>query len=143
MSDRFRFFGVRPTRLILVILSCASWLGCSGGGVATYRVTGTATFDGDPIAEGDIIFLSVDNSTPPGAGKIQGGTFKAEVPAGQKKVEIRASRMEPLPEGQTGAMGETEMAVDYIPARYNSETELTAEVKEGGNNEFSFALTSE
>ena len=131
------------TRRLLLVLGCVLWVGCTGGGPATYPATGTATFDGRPIPEGDIVFVSVDQSTPPAAGKIQQGAFRVDVPAGAKKVEIRASRMEKLPEGQAGAMGETEMMVDYIPARYNSQTELTAEVKPGEKNEFSFTLTSD
>jgi len=131
------------TRRVLLMLGCVLWVGCTNGGPATYPATGTATFDGEPIPEGDIVFVSVDQSTPPAAGKITGGAFRVDVPAGAKKVEIRASRLEKLPEGQTGAMGETEMMVDYIPARYNTQTELSAEIKAGEKNEFTFTLTSE
>jgi len=47
-----------------------------------------------------------------------------------------------LPAGQVGAMGETEAPVDYIPGRYNANTELTAEVKEGGQTTLDFPLVS-
>ena len=135
------------SRLLLVgiaglsVLGCLIGAGCQRSGDSGYSVTGTVTFDEEPVAEGDIIFVSMDNSAPPAAGKIRGGTFQATVPPGAKKVEIRASRMQPLPAGQTGAMGEKEMLVDYIP-RYNNNTELTAKVQSGEKNEFKFELTS-
>lgn len=127
----------------LSALGCLLAFGCQGSGPAAYPVTGSVTFDEEPVADGEIVFLSVDNSAAPAAGKITAGSFSATVPPGPKKVEIRAARMEPLPAGQTGAMGETETMVDYIPARYNAKTELTAEVEAGGKNQFTFALTSD
>jgi len=105
-------------------------------------VKGTVTLDGAPVPEGDIIFLDAGNQLAPYAGKIQDGRFEFQSTEGKKRVEIRASRMEKLPEGQTGAMGETEAPVDYIPQRYNLDSELTAEVTPDGEGEFDFPLVS-
>ena len=129
----------RPTVITIVsVVAIACGLmasGCGPGGPATYPVTGTATLDGQPIPEGDIIFADAAKLSPPSAGKIKDGKFTANVTAGKKNVEIRASKMMPLPGGQTGAMGEKEMPQDYIPAKYNSQTELTMEVSSGPNTQ--------
>jgi len=101
-----------------------------------------SALDGAPLPEGDILLLDVNNAEAPAAGKIQDGKFTLETTAGTKCVEIRASRMEKLPPGQTGAMGETEAPVEYIPARYHENSELTAEVTRDGDNHFDFALQS-
>jgi len=99
------------------------------------------TFDGTPLPEGDIVFHDADKKVGPDAGKIKDGKYSFPVKAGKKKVEINASRLEKLPEGKKGAMGETELPVDYIPERYNKNSELTAEVG-SGKSKFDFALKS-
>lgn len=55
-------------------------------------------------------------------------------------LEIRASKMQKLPPDKRGAMGETEIPMDYIPEKYNQKTELTAEITSGGTNTFDFTL---
>ena len=65
-----------------------------------------------------------------------GGTF-----AGKFRVEVTASR----PSGRTVRTPRGEFSnVDeqFLPARYNVQSELTVEVKSGGPNEFTFELTS-
>lgn len=126
---------------LLVCISCMA-IGCGDAGPTMFPVAGTVSLDGAPIAEGDIIFLDADPSIAPDGGKIENGQFKMQAKPGKKRVEIRASRLEKLPSGQAGAMGETEAYVDYIPARYNLNTELTADVQESGENQFDFPLLS-
>jgi hypothetical protein len=121
-------------------LFCALLLvGCYGKNT-TYTVTGTVMFEGKPLPDGDIIFLDPDNKVGPDAGKVVDGKFSFKAKAGKKRVEIRASRKEKLPPGKTGAMGETEMNVDYIGEKYNSKSELTAEVTAGGPTTFEFKV---
>ncbi|MCE9561198.1 MAG: hypothetical protein K8U57_04010 [Planctomycetes bacterium] len=103
-------------------------------------VTGNVTFDGKPIPDGDITFSDPENKVAPDGGKIKNGVYTMSVRPGKKKVDIRASKLEKLPAGQKGAMGETEMPVDYIPGKYNQKSELTADVATGANK-FDFTLT--
>ncbi|MEO8497724.1 MAG: hypothetical protein ABI614_21875 [Planctomycetota bacterium] len=127
---------------VLLVLVTLATLGCGPSGPTTYPVKGTVTLDGTPVEAGDVIFLDAGNQLAPYAGKIQNGQFEFQSSEGKKRVEIRASRMEKLPPGQQGAMGETEAAVDYIPERYNLNSELTAEVKQGGQSDLEFPLVS-
>ncbi len=111
--------------------------GC-GTGPKTYWVQGSVTFDGRPIEIGEIIFVPLDKDLGPDAGSIKNGTFAFAVKAGKKRVEIRASRAVP---GQRTSMGP--VYEDYIPARYNSRSELPpVDVIPGGKNQWDFPLTS-
>ena len=130
-------------RRLWIPLVCLALAGCGDSGPTTYPVHGEVTLDDTPIPEGDIIFTDPENKAAPGAGKISNGQYEAQVTAGKKRVEIRASRMEKLPPGQEGAMGETEMQMEYIPEKYNVNSELTAEVTEGGENNIDFPLLSQ
>jgi hypothetical protein len=111
--------------------------GCGRSGPRTYPVSGTVTFNGSPLPDGSIVFMPVDSHVAADAGTIHDGRFTFEAKEGKKRVEIRAVR----------EVGEVikEMGVrarqSYVPARYNSETTLSAEVVPKGKNEFTFDLT--
>jgi len=115
-------------------------LGCGNSGPTTYPVTGTVTFDGVPLAEADIMLLDADGKLAPDGGKVKDGQFQLKTTSGKKRVEIRATRKEKLPPGQEGAMGESEAYIDYIPPRYNSDSELTIDVQTTGENRFDAQL---
>lgn len=83
-----------------------------------YQVSGTVTLGGEPIAEGEIRFVRLDNKYNPDVGKIRHGKFLARVKEGEHKVEIRAMKNH----------------AEYIPARYNVSTELRFLAKEGELN---------
>jgi hypothetical protein len=112
-------------------------VGCGSSGPREYEVTGTVTFDQQPVVDGDIIFVPEEKEFGPDAGKIVDGKYRAKVKAGKKRVVIQASR--PVP-GKKGPMGEQAIE-DYIPFRYSDreKTELRADVGEG-KTEHSFAL---
>jgi len=112
--------------------------GCGGGGVAEYSVTGTVTFDGQPVEKGEIRFVSADSQGAAYAGAIENGKFECKVTEGKKRVEIAATR-----ESATPAADGLPDYVSYIPAAYNTESTLEAEVKAGGGNAFTFDLKSQ
>jgi hypothetical protein len=100
-------------------------------------VSGTVTLDGKPLGAGEIIFLSPDNSATPSAGQIADGRFQFRATPGAKKVQINATRDSGRREKDGWVIRES-----IIPDRYHARTELTADVKAGGPNEFTFELTS-
>lgn len=111
-------------------------LGCGGGGPKVFTVTGTVTFDGQPVEQGEIVFFPADIGSPC-AGSIAGGKFECRVPAGENRVEITATRESPTPASDGLPNYES-----YIPAQYNTESTLTASVAAGGENTFTFELQS-
>jgi len=127
----------RPCGILCLVATLCLAMGCGPSRPKTYPVSGTVSFDGKPVPEGDIILRAADGHSAPAAGKIKDGEFHLEATAGQKKVEIRAAHKVARVEG---AMGDEYQ--DYLPPEYNSKTTLTAEVKEQGENHFDFPLES-
>jgi hypothetical protein len=129
--------------LAAALLTCLGNLGCGGDDVAnlpdTVTVKGTVTLDGKPLPAGEIIFDSDadrENSLT-AAGEIKDGKYTLEVTVGKK--EVRVISMKKGEKDETGARLEE----NTIPAKYNEETTLTAEVTRDGKNEFPFKLESD
>lgn len=127
------------------VLSCALLLpvfsGCGNQGSEEpvfVTVKGSVSLDGDSIPVGDIIFEPADGAGPAAAGQIQAGKFDLQCPVGTKKVIISAAR-------KTGKKGKDfgeDIMESYIPAKYNTESELQENVSQDSENEFHFVLKS-
>jgi hypothetical protein len=106
--------------------------GCESGGPKTYPVSGTVTWNAQPLADGNITFIDLDKAGLEHAGKIAEGKFQCQVAAGKKKVVITASREVGKVDPAMGAAPRQQ----YIPARYSDpfNTTLRAEVKPDGDN---------
>jgi hypothetical protein len=135
--------GLRPAFLILAL---AAWPGCGGATDDLPRepVYGSVTFEDKPVASGMIQFLpaSPEAGTQAGA-KIENGSYSVPreggpVP-GKYQVVINASSGDAA--SPSGAPGKAApVPKEIIPAKYNTRSELTAEVKKGGGNRFDFEL---
>jgi hypothetical protein len=125
-----------------LLVSFSAGCGSSPKGPATHPVSGTVTFDGEPLKTGDIQFEPEAAGTGPDAGAIVNGKFSFRAKAGKKRVKITASR-DVAGKTMKGAMGEDiPVREDFVPERYNAKTELTADVQPKGANAFDFKLTS-
>jgi hypothetical protein len=112
-------------------------------------ISGTVNFDGQPLQKGTIQFQPASQAEGTASGgMIDDGRFdiprnEGPVP-GKYKVQIDARD----DSGSTLAPGELPGAPNVpkkrparlIPPHYNTKTELTAEVKSGGLNTFTFDL---
>lgn len=101
-------------------------------------VSGAVTLDGKPLPSGEIIFTAEGYGT---IVPIIDGAYKGEASIGLNRVQIFSYR-----EGGKAVMmggekfgGEKE---NFIPARFNADSKLTADVKEGGPNENKFEVLS-
>src|SRR4051794_3124636 len=111
------------------LLLCA---GC--GDTNTSTVTGTVTVDGEPLADGAIRFDPKDGETSTSGKEIKDGKFTVVGPAGIKKVTITSAKMS----GEESLYDTPDSPVrkvpkQWIPARYNTATELELDVKPGRN----------
>ena len=131
-----------PLRNLFTVLSFSIFaVGCgssTGDLPPMFEVTGSVTFDGEPLESGSIVFDSADGQSTPVGGSVENGTYKVEAPPGRKVVRISASRET----GEKDMYGET-ITESYIPPRYNTESELERTVEPGGENEFDFELEAE
>jgi len=79
---------------------------------------------------------SLDEKVAPDSGTIVEGKFEFRAHAGRKRIEIHAERV-----GQPDAELKMPTRIQFIPAKYNSQSKLTAEVSKTGDNHFDFPLT--
>jgi hypothetical protein len=127
-----------PGRAVLLVLIATLFAPGCNSGPRSYPVSGTVMLDGKPLDDGNIYFLPLDPNVSADAGKIQAGQFHFEAREGKMRVEIRASREVP---GKRSPMGNIRKE-EYIPARYNRDSTLAAEVRPSGENVFRFELNS-
>jgi len=123
--------------------------GCQGPSDTLPReaISGTVTLDGKPLPAGRIEFQpSGQAETTAASGGITDGSYRIRqdegpVP-GTYKVSVTSAVTTAKP--PPGAMpGDTPPPPkEPIPAKFNAQTKLTAEVKKGGPNTFNFELTS-
>jgi hypothetical protein len=121
-------------------------IGCGEPAARPVPVEGTVTFEGRPVADGEVYF-----KTPglvPEVLPIRDGRFEGAVLPGHQRVEvysyqIHAAPARPADQAPAGAGDETAPGrVNVMPARFNERSELSAEVTTGGPNRFVFDLTT-
>lgn len=123
----------------LVVLISAAFVGCNPEHDLpdTFPASGSVTHEGQPLTSGEIIFESPQDlaaGNPPATGPIINGRYEIQARSGTHTVRIYA------PVEKTDASGMTTKE-ETLPARYNTASELTAEVTEAGPNTKDFALT--
>ena len=142
---------MRPRYVCVMTSLLLAAAGCGGSdGLDRQAVTGTVSLDGAPLKEGQIQFFPAANTKEAIAtgARITGGTFsipRADGPIpGTYTVQITASGGEQAPpEGSDGMPGTgPKHDKELIPAKYNAQTTLKADVKSGEANKFDFPLTS-
>lgn len=132
----------RTILCLTVALFQVALSGCgSSDGPTTCRVSGTVTFDGQPIPSGQIVFESVDGQTGSAAGKIERGQFSFRAVPGKKRVKVLAVREVPGKFDESNPGERVPLKEMYIPAKYYAQTELIAEVVPDGQNQFDFPLS--
>lgn len=135
-----RFLGLGLAAVAIIFVA-----GC-GGSSDRLAINGMVTLDGAAIPKGSIALRPLESTRSPSAGaEIIDGQFS--VPAekgvrpGQFRVEILAMRKT----GKTikdPVFGPTEVEEQYLPARYNARSDLTAEITEDHAGELRFELNS-
>ena len=124
--------------LLLVALTFAT--GCGGSGRVEPKkvaVTGTVTVDGQPLPDGMVYFKDIAAGISDSA-EVKNGEFSGQAEAGKRRVEILAYKTEVTQMGDT----KTESKVNTLPAKYNTDSTLSEEVKADGANSYKFDVSS-
>ena len=127
---------MRSMFLLMFMVVCTVLSGCQGSDAPPrFEVFGTVQYGGELVPDGDIVFLPADGKGRPDGGKIIDGKFRFSVTAGKKRVEVRGSRENPdkLVDSMMEPGKKVPAREDYIPDRYNTNSELTLEVLDGEN----------
>jgi hypothetical protein len=122
--------------------------GCGAKGPQRVAVSGTVTFDGQPVNDGQVVFTpQADGMTAAGpivAGRYNIATERGPSP-GLNNVRITANR----PTGrkvQAGGYAASQAPQDvmeqYIPAKYNDSSELSVEFEAASAATHDFELNS-
>jgi hypothetical protein len=104
------------THISLVLLPLL--LGCGGA----LSVSGTVTYDGKPIEDGQISFLPVDGKGTPAGAPIVGGKYRIDkgLDVGQRRVEILGNRKVEIdpksPEAERYGSIKHKVIGDLVPA---------------------------
>ena len=130
-------------RLLAAGLLCVlcGWAGC-GGSEATVR--GVVTLDGQPLADGIISMVPVDGQGATAGDAIKNGKYSLTTTPGAKRVEITANKVVGRRQAYEGDPNSPWMDIvePIVPPRYNRQSELTCELKAGGNGGVNFDLLS-
>jgi hypothetical protein len=133
-------------RLLPVCLAVAS--GCDRGDASRGAVSGRVTLDGQPIAQGSILFTPLDGTQGAAVGgEIKDGLYRlagAAGPAiGKNRVEVHAVRKtgKLIPKGLGGTGKMIEQQVEGVSARFNIDSKLQVEITPGENTA-DFEVTS-
>jgi hypothetical protein len=121
--------------IFVCALGAALFVGCARSDMV--EVSGTVTFNGAPVPDGEIIFFPQDKAVAPAAGRITKGAYRFMSKAGMMRVEIQAARSTGKRDPVDGFL----ISELYIPAQYNKQSTLSAEVRLDAENHFDFALT--
>lgn len=139
--------------LVLILFLC---MGCGNGlppsKLDRQTVSGSVTLDSKPLSNGSIAFhpLSPTGESTVSGTLIKEGAFKLSdengLPPGKYKVVITSSaaigNLPSDPEAAMDAAAKPPAEGPKIPAKYNTNTELTCDIVDGPNDSLSFELKS-
>lgn len=132
--------------LIATVVGAAP--GCSQStGPQTMRVWGDVTYDGRPIDEGTIDFISPDGAAP-AQGAIKDGRYDVPAtsgPVADKTYVVQINSLKKTGKTIPNMMGDgsptMEISANVIPQKYNAQSTLTASVSaDSSKNQFDFKL---
>lgn len=124
---------MRQLRMATLFLPLVGLLvGCPGA-APTGDVSGTVTYDSQPIEQGSITFTPADGKGPTAGGSIVGGKYTApKVPAGAAKVSIsgaKATGKKKMYDDPNAPLVQT--SSEMLPDKYNKSTVLQYDVAPG------------
>ncbi len=123
---------IRCTAMGFLFTAALIAAGCGDSSMKRHAITGNVSYDGKPVEDGRIQFRS--NEGRAFSAIIKGGKYEMESEVGNMKVEITGQK--PIPGKFILGEGDdkTQASEQYIPAKYNTATTLTTEVKSGSND---------
>ena len=135
----------RHQRALLIVIGCLAIAleGCSNKD-EQFEIRGQVTYQDQPVAEGKILFMPNDESRPQAIAKIVDGEYVTASPGGVFVGEYKVQVFGYRGTGKVQDLGELyggkqEQQVQYLPAKFNHETELTVDISPE-ESEYDFEL---
>ena len=122
-----------------LLIPCITLLlaGCGSKGPAKYEVTGTVTYEGQPLDRGSIALVPVNTKQRAVEVPIANGKYSIRAPEGEATVRIYATRVTGPFNKEMGAAPETQ----YLHDNYNAFSKLRLSVSGSDKNVYDFKLT--
>lgn len=121
-------------RRLPVVVLCILFIGCRRGSeLRRVAVAGKVSYQGEPIADGVIVFVPVQGTAGPGASAvIKDGGYNVlaggGVPIGIYRVEVQAFRASSRPGPALGPLRAEPVTEPYLPSNFNTESTLELHV---------------
>ncbi len=125
---------------LLMIVLLAGCEAASAKG-STAKVKGTASFDGKPIEDG-MVYLKHPEKGTVSSLPITNGAFQGDAEIGTLRVEIAGYRMV-TPTTDMADYKLEPSKENFLPAKFHSESTVTAEVKADGSTVLTYDLKSQ
>lgn len=127
------------SRNALLLALFAFVAGCGPSGPTFAIVKGKVELDGKPLASGKVAFTQ--QGIPQDLLDVNDGVFEGKAKVGKAKVEILSFRPGKIPDMYKDAKDKEkyQFLENIIPAAYNSESKITADITASGPNEFQFS----
>jgi hypothetical protein len=116
-------------KLMAVLLLAVAVSGCGGSDIELGEVTGTVYLDGKPLPRAAVVFVPTKPGRSAIGGTDENGVYEMKYTptaigslVGEVTVEIR-----------TGSPDNPKEFPERVPSKYNTRSELKAEVKSGDN----------
>lgn len=116
---------------VFVVVAALSAVGC---GPRTGELHGTVTFAGKPVDRGRIVLVRHQEDTRIHQAPVMSGSYALVAPVGTYRVEILALH------DDAALAADQSLPMQYIPAKYNIESTLVAEIQAGTQREQAFDL---
>jgi hypothetical protein len=133
---------LRRIGVLAIAAALLMTVGCTGQ--SRRPVNGTVTFKGTPVKNGVIRFLSKNPPGPAGGAVIVDGRYDIPaaqgINAGTYSVFISYPGPPAKRTREEVEAGASTRAQELLPAKYNTETTLQAEIKSSGNEPVDFRL---
>ena len=145
-SPQFQIGALKSISLAIACLICIS-LGCSD----QVKLSGVVTLDSTPVEQGFVRFVPVEGTTGPASGsEIVSGQYQVKarggLPEGTYRVEITAYRDIGVNTSSSNASQQESILgpakEQYIPSKYNSDSEVTIVVSLDETSQRDFELHS-
>jgi hypothetical protein len=136
----------RCVSLALLLIGPSLLLGCGRGSqIQRTIVAGKVLYQGQPIADGSILFVPTKGTGGPQAGaQITDGAYRVTagggVPVGTHRVEIEAYRFVPSSRPRPTTPEERMGKQQYLPEQYNNKSTLEATIDGTGEQTRDFDL---
>lgn len=127
-------------RFVCAVLALCLILGCKERkALQLAKVSGAVTLDGQPLAEGVIVFTKFGEI--PKELPILKGRYEGKVYVGSNHLQFAVYRKQKQ-KAASGPGADQGSLENILPSRYNQESMESREVTEKGPNEFDFAVQS-